>query len=226
MLAVARAHVGEKYVLGQRVPMIDETWRGPWDCAEFASWSVYQATGTLYGTRPIDDPIRADAYTGYWGEQARADGAVVSVELAARTPGALVLRLPVGDRGGHIVISDGLGGTIEAHSAARGVVADTVQKRRWDFGILVPGLQYFSNDEPVAVQPAPDSILRVTNPMMRGARVRAVQLALTKLGFAPGPVDGIYGPQVASAVQDFQASRQLVPDGEVGPTTRRALGIR
>jgi hypothetical protein len=226
VVALARTRLGERYVLGQRVPMVDATWHGPWDCAEFASWCVFQATGRLYGTRPSDDPVRADAYTGYWGDQARADGATITPELAARTPGALVLRLPVGNRAGHIVISDGNGGTLEAHSTVRGVVADQLGGRRWDFGILVPGLEYFSGDLEVALAPAPKNVLRVMAPLLRGERVRAVQKQLAARGFHPGPVDGIYGPQTASAVMSFQASQGLVADGEAGPRTLKALGLK
>jgi hypothetical protein len=32
-----------------------------------------------------------------------------------------------------VVVSDGRGGTVEAHSSTRGVVRDKLQGRRWDF---------------------------------------------------------------------------------------------
>ena len=46
LLALAETRIGEKYVNVQ-VPKDNRHWRGPWDCAEFASWLVYQATGKL-----------------------------------------------------------------------------------------------------------------------------------------------------------------------------------
>jgi len=53
--------------------------------------------------------------------------------------------------------------------------------------------------------------------------VAALQLALTLLGFDPGPADGIYGPRTAGAVRQFQASRSLSGDGRAGPITRDSL---
>src|SRR5947209_1440452 len=63
VVALARRHVGEEYILGARAPMANAAWKGPWDCAEFVSWCVFQATGILYGTKPRNDPMLADAFT-------------------------------------------------------------------------------------------------------------------------------------------------------------------
>jgi peptidoglycan hydrolase-like protein with peptidoglycan-binding domain len=54
-------------------------------------------------------------------------------------------------------------------------------------------------------------------------RVRLIQRKLAAMGFAPGPIDGLYGPITTAAVARFQQSRGLVPDGIVGPITRAAL---
>jgi len=50
-----------------------------------------------------------------------------------------------------------------------------------------------------------------------------VQRRLMKLGFNPGPIDGIRGRMTTGAVKRFQESRGLVADGIVGPRTRAAL---
>lgn len=52
---------------------------------------------------------------------------------------------------------------------------------------------------------------------------KTVQRRLTKLGFNPGPIDGIRGRMTTNAVKRFQDSRGLVADGIVGPRTRAAL---
>lgn len=50
-----------------------------------------------------------------------------------------------------------------------------------------------------------------------------IQRALSRLGFSPGPLDGIPGPRTHDAVVAFQSQRGLVADGIVGPITREAL---
>ncbi len=55
------------------------------------------------------------------------------------------------------------------------------------------------------------------------AAVRRLQRGLDRAGYAPGPVDGRYGPLTAAAVERFQANHALRVDGIVGPATRQAL---
>jgi peptidoglycan hydrolase-like protein with peptidoglycan-binding domain len=54
-------------------------------------------------------------------------------------------------------------------------------------------------------------------------RVRALQRRLRALGLRPGPVDGLYGPRTAAAVERLQRDSGLTGDGIVGPQTRRVL---
>jgi glycosyltransferase XagB len=56
-------------------------------------------------------------------------------------------------------------------------------------------------------------------------RVREVQLSLRRLGYPPGPIDGLFGPLTEHAVLPFQRSHGLVPDGIVGPRTLHALRV-
>lgn len=53
--------------------------------------------------------------------------------------------------------------------------------------------------------------------------VREIQLALAGAGYLPGPIDGIWGRQTASAVRIFQKDHGLEIDGIVGPQTLAAL---
>ena len=43
------------------------------------------------------------------------------------------------------------------------------------------------------------------------------------LGYAPGPIDGEYGPATSAAVTAFQREMKIEVDGVVGPETRKAL---
>lgn len=54
-------------------------------------------------------------------------------------------------------------------------------------------------------------------------QIAKIQQRLLKLGFNPGPVDGVRGRMTSNAVKRFQESRGLVVDGIVGPATRSAL---
>ncbi|HEV7715517.1 MAG TPA: peptidoglycan-binding domain-containing protein, partial [Steroidobacteraceae bacterium] len=221
---LAIKHVDEPYVLGARAPMANPKWKGPWDCAEFASWCLYQATGVLFGVMPRNNPVTADAFSGFWADQAREANAVVPIEVAARTVGAFVVRKPAVGKIGHIVISDGRGGTIEAHSSKRGVIRSTLAERRWDLGVIVPNVVAHSAPDLPPIEVTVRT-LRVQTPLLAAPIVKEVQRALIKRGFAAGSVDGVYGPQTAHAVRLFQLDQDLVADGEVGPATFKALKI-
>jgi peptidoglycan hydrolase-like protein with peptidoglycan-binding domain len=52
-------------------------------------------------------------------------------------------------------------------------------------------------------------------------RVRDVQRRLRALGFATGPVDGLFGPRTDRAVRRFQREAGLEADGIAGPRTLR-----
>ncbi len=222
---IARQHVSEKYVFGVLVPKNNANWKGPWDCAEFVSWAVFQAANTLYGCdKDSGDPANADAFTGYWNRDAGKLGQIISLEQAARTAGAAVLRLPQPGATGHIVISDGAGGTVEAHSPARGVIQSTLAERRWDTGILIPGITY-GEGTTVSLAPPKAIIYRLQLPIMTGTNVAEIQQALARKGFDPGVADGEFGPHTQAAVVAFQLSNGMLADGEVGPQTATALGV-
>jgi N-acetylmuramoyl-L-alanine amidase len=63
----ANKHLGEKYILGSLAPKNNPDYKGPWDCAEFVSWVIYQVTGKLYGCadNQSQHPASADAGTIY-----------------------------------------------------------------------------------------------------------------------------------------------------------------
>jgi len=53
--------------------------------------------------------------------------------------------------------------------------------------------------------------------------VRALQRRLRHGGFAPGPIDGFFGPFTEGALRRLQAAAGLAPDGVLGPATYKAL---
>ena len=60
-------------------------------------------------------------------------------------------------------------------------------------------------------------------PMLRGDDVAELQLRLGSMGFDAGRVDGIFGPNTAGAVEEFQLNSGLVADAVCGPETTAAL---
>lgn len=219
-------HVGEPYVLGTVVPKDDADYKGPWDCAEFVSWLYYQVFGILYGC-PDDqgDPHTVDAYSGYWARDANTLGQIITVEQAKATPGAAILRFAGSGEVGHIAISDGNGGTVEAHGKLDGITNSVVDGRRWDMGILVPGVTYKPNPT-MPYRPPSITIYRLTKPLMVSPDVSKIQAALTQRGFDTQGVDNIFGENTFRAVKSFQDSVGLNPDGEVSALTAAALGIK
>ena len=68
-----------------------------------------------------------------------------------------------------------------------------------------------------------DRRLYLRKPMMRGDDVAELQRRLGSLGFDTGKVDGIFGPDTAAALADFQRNAGLSVDGICGPDELRVL---
>lgn len=225
MLDLAGTRVGERYV-NVLVPKNNPNWHGPWDCAEFMSWLVFQAGGFLYGcVNDNGNPATTEAYTGAWQSDSRRLGRRIPWQSAAATVGAVLLRYPPAPgRMGHIAVSDGAGGTVEAKGRAFGVVRDTASGRDWDTGVLVPGFSYEPPRAGLALA-GPGLLYGIGRPDMAASVIERIQRALAAAGIDPGPMDGAFGPLSAAAVAAFQAERGLVVDGKVGAQTAEALGI-
>ena len=58
-----------------------------------------------------------------------------------------------------------------------------------------------------------------------GNAVRRLQRLLFAADSDPGSVDGIYGPNTAAAVRDFQQKQGLQPTGNASGQTRNVLGF-
>jgi N-acetylmuramoyl-L-alanine amidase len=68
-----------------------------------------------------------------------------------------------------------------------------------------------------------DRLVHLQQPSMRGDDVRQLQSCLNALGFSAGKHDGIFGPQSAAALRDFQRNLAIDEDGMAGLETLRAL---
>jgi N-acetylmuramoyl-L-alanine amidase len=70
-----------------------------------------------------------------------------------------------------------------------------------------------------------DRLLMLVAPNLRGDDVGDLQSSLARLGFDSGRVDGIFGPETARALEDFQHNSGLYVDGVCGPDTVRAVHV-
>ncbi|MCY3911159.1 MAG: peptidoglycan-binding protein [bacterium] len=68
-----------------------------------------------------------------------------------------------------------------------------------------------------------DRNLYLSQPMLRGDDVAELQLRLGSLGFDAGRVDGIFGPDTADAVKEFQVNSGLIADAVCGEDTTGSL---
>lgn len=226
LLKLAETRIGEKY-FNVLVPKDNPNWHGPWDCAEFASWVVYQKAKKLYGcTDNKGNPATTEAYSGSWVRDAEDGTLNLSDQTTANNTAGVILirRPPMPGKMGHIAISDGNGGTVEAAGIGLGVRRDKVEARLWHFCALVPEVTYISTAAVITAKPLP-YLLTLEEPNISGPLVRNVQRALKKAGFDPGKIDGEYGPHTVSAVYAFQKFNRLVADGVVGPLTAKKLGV-
>lgn len=100
----------------------------------------------------------------------------------------------------------------------------------WDLKLpfFVRGLRAdeaaFSPTLSFSAEIAPDRLLKLQNPYLRGEDIRQVQLALNRAGFSI-EADGVFGPGTAELVKQWQAQQGLTADGIVGAATRSALGV-
>jgi N-acetylmuramoyl-L-alanine amidase len=217
----------QEYVFGASVPKDDPDWMGPWDCAEYCTWAVYQTMRLIYGcTENTAPPARANAFTGAWKRDVLALGVRVPVEIAAHVPGAMLLRR--GATSGHIAISTGTGNeTVEARGRAYGVVRAPIKGRAWDFGVLIPNASYppvpRSFGDPAYAPPF--QLRYLSDRPQSGHPIRDLQARLGALGVLDAEPTGTFDIQTETAVVQYQLSQGLTPDGMVGAETADALGI-
>jgi len=231
ILDIAKRHLGQPYE-NIRIRYDDPNWKGPFDCAEYASYCAWHAYGILYGARidagsgevPLGKNV--EAWTNYWKADAHGKGIIVSVNEALETAGAFLLRYPPGDgRMGHIAICLGNGKDVyEAYSGKRGVIKNSAKGRRtWNIGIKLPGVDYGDGPE----QAVGERIYRYVEPVpLYSEVVELIQKELNRRGLlAAKDIDGEFGPITRDAVLAFQRVQGLLEDGEVGPDTGAALGL-
>ena len=119
------------------------------------------------------------------------------------------LGYPVGDE--HGVYGPATAAAVAALQARRGLRVDDVCGEQTWAAIVEAGYQLG------------DRRLYQRTPMMRGDDVAELQHRLGALGFDAGKVDGIFGPDTAGALADFQRNAGLTVDSSFGPDELQVL---
>lgn len=136
------------------------------------------------------------------------------VSLSSMQPGDLVFDQM--SNATHMGVFIGYGYVIESRGRSYGVVKRKTSEGPW---VTAGRLDWFSDDIPVLTR----NLKYIKDKPMKGKDVEQLQQQLTKRGFKPGSIDGIFGINTLDAVVDFQTMNNLEIDGIVGPATWAAL---
>ena len=237
IIEIARSKLGQEYVYGAQVPLDNSDWTGPWDCAEYCSWAIYQTIESIYGARIKAGQTVADAeaWTGHWVTDLNKFGIRVSVDVARRVPGSFLLRR--NPNGGHVVMCVGDGNTtLEARGSAYGVVEHVIEGRDWNYGgILIPDLEYPAYATPArsgftpayeALPNIPRHLRTYNNSILKGTSIKKLQNVLSERGLYKGQSTGKYDSQTAESVKKFQIESGITVDATVGPEVVEKLKIK
>jgi len=106
------------------------------------------------------------------------------------------------------------------YGSGMGVEKNSVQAARWyakgqELGLPIPA--DMSNPEVISgLRPLPEGTRMVSATSIDSKTlVREAQSMLTKLGYNPGPADGVAGKKTRQAVRDFQKKQRLTVTGEI-----------
>jgi peptidoglycan hydrolase-like protein with peptidoglycan-binding domain len=81
--------------------------------------------------------------------------------------------------------------------------------------------------KPLAPAVTPAGVPETPKPASKGSlkpTSEQIQTALKNAGYYYGPIDGKIGRTTEAAIETFQASNDLKPDGKAGPKTWAILG--
>jgi len=103
------------------------------------------------------------------------------------------------------------------------VLAPIVARTSWSIGTctIIKSSAYSTLEE--IIKDRRDAAIETLRLGSSGPNVMLVQSLLARIGYNPGPVDGIFGQRTRQAVIAFQRDNGLAPDGIIGPATWRVL---
>jgi hypothetical protein len=116
-------------------------------------------------------------------------------------------------------------GRCRCHYHAGGTMLREPPGYRWDCSLLLgkcsPGSAYPELVQSITPGPAPVGV----SGRAGAGQVRAAQAELTRLGYNPGPLDGVLGRRTAAAIKAFQRAQRLPETGTLTPETLNRLRV-
>lgn len=144
--------------------------------------------------------------------------------------GVLAVQQRLQQQGAYSGRIDGLWGpdsqsALERYQQTRGLQV-TGQLNQATLATLgLPADQVLAAAPPGPAPAAPAAAAPISGNGLSRTSVEAIQSRLRGLNFYSGTVDGIWGGSTAQAIERFQRSRGLQPDGQLNPPTVAALGL-
>lgn len=130
-------------------------------------------------------------------------------------------RLEVGANMPKALLSDDSDSTLPDEVV--GFVADATAKRLLEIIAPSSALAAVPGGESRQEPPTAEPTRTTTVTTGFDPEVAELQLALTKLGYSPGPIDGKWGSRTRSALELFQSDNNLKITGELDSATKAAL---
>lgn len=197
-------------------------------CAKWIGHIIVDCSGLIVEAFRSKNPKYSDRSSTTFYKQCVEKGPIGAIP---EIPGLCVWRP------GHIGVYIGNGEVIEAGGWRKGVVKTALGKpatgKAWTHWGKLKDVDYDEVFE-IPDNVEPEDAFRLGrllkyNPKkpkeyMQGSDVLEVQIALKAADFAPGKLDGKYGPMTEAAVKAYQKAKNLKVDGIVGPRTTDALG--
>lgn len=227
---VASTQAGDPYIYGAEASVSDVNPRA-FDCSELVEW----VCGRLKVAPRVPDGARTQR------DHCQKHGKLIPVDLAIKTPGALLFRIARFWSGDHVGISRGGGQTIEARGRKYGTGIFSAYNRGWTHAALIPGVDYSKPFSHAPSTPPPNP----WGPEVRKAGAKILHdsvVALPDLGVGSAPLHvivlqralnyvsgrnlaetGVYDLATGGAVADFQRFFGLGVDAKFGARTRDML---
>src|SRR3954447_5249052 len=184
--------------------------------------SARRSMGAFAGFCPTPSPSAKRSLSGVSAPLAMSAGS--ATRITSSTTGSARQNRPSRPSSGFRCSSTNRGLAVSWPSEPAGSAPGAAKPGRMPLRRLLPLVAVLL----IAAAPAASAATLGARPLKRGKRggdVVLLQRLLTRQGFRPGGVDGVFGQKTSRAVKRLQRRRHLTVDGIVGPRTVRGIAV-